>query len=188
MVPPRSRHHADAVAAAHAHHRGRGALLQPAAFCDVLRDPRAFAFLNIFLASGFWYCRVLVDATFAAQGEPSSRRPDLRLARREGLEPAARQHLRHVDFVVLLRGRLVRVVPLPGHHGQVRSREQRDSWVAGSRFRRRALVRSSRSASSCSVPPARRAPNVDALVRLLIANIVGKFAQGSSRPSAGSDE
>ena len=60
----------------------------------------------------------------------SARRPDLWLARREGLEPVIGQHLRgHVDPLVLLRRGPVRVVPVPRHHGQVAPllREQRDT-------------------------------------------------------------
>ena len=111
--------------------------LRHSVMCYAILDA-CLAFLNIFLAYVFWwYCsgvlRFALDATFAAQGQPHpTRRPDLRLARREGLEPAARQHLRrHVDFVVLLRGRLVRVVPVPGHHGQVAPllRQRRDAGV-----------------------------------------------------------
>ena len=76
--------------------------------CYAILDA-CLAFLNIFLAYVFWwYCsgvlrfdlRLALDATFAAQGEPySTRRPDLRLARREGLEPAARQHLRGASIL-----------------------------------------------------------------------------------------
>ena len=115
--------------------------LRHSVMCYAILDA-CLAFLNIFLAYVFWwYCsgvlrfdlRLALDATFAAQGEPySARRPDLRLVGGEGLEPAARQHLRgHVDPLVFFCRGLVRVVPVPRDHGQVAPllRERRDAGM-----------------------------------------------------------
>ena len=70
---------------------------------------------------------------FAAQDQPHpTNRPDLRLVGGEGLEPVIGQYLRrHVDPLVFFCGRVVRVVPLPGDHGQVAPllREQRDAGL-----------------------------------------------------------